>query len=134
MLSVKVGLIGYQEDAKMGAKFGAAFAFGCLASLAAGVAMGDGIQLKITNDGTQDIVVTVYDMNARPSRLVLQNARINGFSSVPISALGDAAGRANLSWTATSVDPAFRKCGHNETLGIGEDSAISVYVDSSCGV
>ena len=27
---------------------------------------GEGVQLKITNDGTQDIVVTVYDMNAQP--------------------------------------------------------------------
>jgi hypothetical protein len=27
---------------------------------------GEGVQVKITNEGTQDIVVTVYDMNANP--------------------------------------------------------------------
>ncbi len=36
----------------------------CLALLLAGTALGgEGIDVKITNDGTQDILVTVYDMN-----------------------------------------------------------------------
>ena len=47
---------------------------------------GEGLQVKITNDGTQDIVVTVYDINAKPRPILLQNARINGFTSVPVSA------------------------------------------------
>ena len=55
---------------------------------------GEGVQVKITNDGTQDIVVTVYDMSSRTPRVVLDNERINGFTSVPINALSDAAGRA----------------------------------------
>jgi hypothetical protein len=93
---------------------------------------GEGVQVKITNDGTQDIVVTVYDMNAKPQRILLQNARINGFTSVPLSAIGDATGRANLSWTATSTDAASPKCGHDDTLGIGNDSAVNVHADSSC--
>jgi hypothetical protein len=58
---------------------------------------GEGVQIKITNDGTQDIVVTVYDMNANPRVILLRNARINGFTSVPVSAIADATGRANLS-------------------------------------
>jgi hypothetical protein len=38
-----------------------------LPQLMIGTALGgEGVQLKITNDGTQDIVVTVYDMNAQP--------------------------------------------------------------------
>jgi hypothetical protein len=93
---------------------------------------GEGVQVKITNDGTSDIVVTVYDMNANPQRVVLQNARINGFTSVPISAIGDASGRANLSWTATSTGTASPRCGHNDTRGVGNDAAVSVYADSSC--
>jgi hypothetical protein len=95
---------------------------------------GEGVQIKITNDGTQDIVVTVYDMNAQPKRIVLQNARINGFTSVPISAIGDAAGRANLSWTATSTDAASPKCGHADSVSLGNDSAVNVHADSSCSV
>jgi hypothetical protein len=94
---------------------------------------GEGVQVKITNDGTQDIVVTVYDMNANPRAILLQNARINGFTSVPISAIADATGRANLAWTATSVDATSAKCGHADTMGLGNDSAVNVHADSSCG-
>jgi hypothetical protein len=93
---------------------------------------GEGIQVKITNDGTQDIVVTVYDMNATPRAILLQNARINGFTSVPVSAIADARGRANLSWTATSADTTSAKCGHDDTSGLGNDAAVNVHADSSC--
>lgn len=101
--------------------------------LTVGTALGgEGVQIKITNDGTQDIVVTVYDMNATPRAILLRNARINGFTSVPISAIADATGRANLSWTATSADTTSTKCGHDDTLGLGNDSAVHVHADSSC--
>ena len=93
---------------------------------------GEGVQVKITNDGTQDIVVTVYDMNANPRVILLRNARINGFTSVPVSAIADATGRANLSWTATSTDATSAKCGHDDTLALSNDSAVSVHADSSC--
>jgi hypothetical protein len=36
---------------------------------------GEGVQVRITNDETQDIVVTVYDMNANPRAILLQNAQ-----------------------------------------------------------
>ena len=102
--------------------------------LVGSAAGGEGIQVKITNDGTQDIVVTVYDMNAEPKRILLQNARINGFTSVPVSAIGDAAGRANLSWTATSTGAASPKCGHADTVTLGNDASVNVHADSSCSV
>jgi hypothetical protein len=54
----------------------------------------------------RDIVVTVYDMNANPKRILLQNERINGFASP--------------------------KCGHDDTRGFGNDSAVDVHADSSC--
>jgi len=95
---------------------------------------GEGVQVKITNDGTQDIVVTVYDMNAQPQRILLQNARINGFTSVPISAIADATGRANLAWTATSTDATSAKCGHDDSRGINNAAAVNVHADSSCSV
>jgi hypothetical protein len=106
-----------------------------LVCLATGTALGgEGVQVKITNNGTQDIVVTVYDMNANPQRILLQNARINGFTSVPVSAIADATGRANLSWTATSTDATSKMCGQADTLGIADDSAVNVRADASCGV
>ena len=101
--------------------------------LMSGTALGgEGVQVKITNDGTQDIVVTVYDMNAKPRAILLQNARINGFTSVPVSAIADATGHANLSWTATSADEKSAKCGHGDTSGLRNDSAVDVHADSSC--
>jgi hypothetical protein len=93
---------------------------------------GEGVQVKITNDGTQDIIVTVYDMNASPRAILLQNARINGFTSVPLSAIADATGRANLAWTATSADTTSAKCGHADTFGLANDAAVNVHADSSC--
>jgi hypothetical protein len=93
---------------------------------------GEGVQVKVTNDGTQDIVVTVYDMSSRTPRVVLENERINGFTSVPINALSGATGRAVLSWRATSTDRTTPACGHDEGVEIGDSSALNVHADSSC--
>jgi hypothetical protein len=110
----------------------AAFILGCVTLLAGrNVRGGEGVEVKITNDGTEDIVVTVYDLNAAPRKIVLTNARINGFTSVPISLVGDANGRANLSWTATSADSDSPKCGHAETM-VGNAASVNVHADSAC--
>jgi len=101
--------------------------------LSAGSAFSDdGVDVKITNDGTQDIVVTVYDLNTNPRRAVLSNARINGFTSIPISLVADAGGKARISWTATTTDVNFRKCGHAQAV-VGDTDTINVHADSSCG-
>ncbi len=105
----------------------------CLPLLLAGTALGQGVDVKITNDGTEDILVTVYDRATSPERVVLANARINGFTSVPISLVGDATGRASLSWTATSADPVSPKCGHADTV-VGNAASVNVHADSSCSV
>jgi hypothetical protein len=94
---------------------------------------GDGLAINVTNDGTEDIMVTVYDLNTRSHEAVLADARVNGFTSVPISAVPDAAGRANLAWTATSVDASFPKCGHASKMGLGNADSLNVHTDSSCG-
>jgi len=104
----------------------------CLAAFWTGTALSDdGVDVKITNDGTEDILVTVYDMNARPHRVVLTNARINGFTSVPVSLIADASGLANLRWTATNTDHSFPKCGHASTV-VANAGSVNVHADSSC--
>lgn len=103
----------------------------CLPLLYAGTVLGQGVEIKITNDGTEDILVTVYDNTTNPARAVLTNQRINGFTSVPISLMGDATGKANLSWTATSADSASPKCGHADTV-VSNAGSVNVHADSSC--
>jgi hypothetical protein len=108
--------------------------FGGLSLLLAGTALSDeGVSVKITNDGTEDIVVTVYDVNAGPGRRVLTNERINGFTTVPISVVADATGMANLRWTATSTDSSSPKCGH-ASAQVGNDGSVNVHADSTCSV
>jgi hypothetical protein len=109
----------------------AVLALSCLSLLLARTALGEGVEVKITNDGTEDILVTVYDRTTNPETVVLTNARINGFSSVPISLVGDATGRANLSWTATSADPVSPKCGHADAV-VSNAASVNVHADSSC--
>ena len=92
---------------------------------------GEGVEVKITNDSTEDIMVTVYDMSTNPGRVVLANARINGFTSIPIALTADADGRANVAWTATSTDPVFPKCGHANSA-VGKDDSVNVSADSAC--
>jgi hypothetical protein len=101
--------------------------------LAAGAAGSEGVQVKITNDGTRDIVVTVYDLNSNPQRVVLANAHINGFTSVPVNVVGDAYGRANVAWEATSNDGVSPKCGRADT-SVDNDGSITVHAESSCSV
>jgi hypothetical protein len=97
-----------------------------------GAALGDGVSVKIINNGTQDVVVTVYDTSTRPYRTILTNARINGFTSIAVSMMTDSTGRANMAWTATTVDPNDRKCGHASSAGLKDADTVSVYADSEC--
>ena len=86
----------------------------------------------LADDGIEDIFVTVYDMNARPITAVLQHERINGFTKVPIFASVDATGRANVSWTAISVDDSARLCGHGAKRGLEGGALVSVQANSAC--
>jgi hypothetical protein len=107
-----------------------------LATLLAGTSAiaGDGVEVNITNDSTDDIVVTVYDMTIGPNAVVLAHARINGFTTVPVSVAPDGAGRANLAWTAVTADSDGRKCGHAEDLGLRDESSLTVHADASCSL
>jgi hypothetical protein len=107
-------------------------ALGC-ALLAGGAAFADdGVPIKITNDGTTDILVTVYDMNTVPHRVVVSGQRINGFSTVPVSVTAGPDGMGHISWTATSVDHDTRLCGHENALALGNDALVNVHADTDC--
>jgi hypothetical protein len=97
--------------------------------LLAGAIHGDGVAVTITNDGAEDIMVTVYDKTA--NRVVLNNQRMNGFTSAPVSFVADPNGKANLSWTAVSAEALSPRCGHAEAE-VSDASTVNVHVDSSC--
>ena len=106
--------------------------FLALPLLLAGVALGgEGVQIKVTNDGTKAVMVTIYDNNARPRKAVLENQRINGFTSLPISVMGDETGMGNITWTASSTDGVTRRCGRADAH-VADDGTISVKAEDSC--
>jgi hypothetical protein len=92
----------------------------------------DGVPITITNDGTSDIVVTVYDLNATPHRAVVTGERINGFSSIPISVTPGRDGTAHVAWTANAVDPSSHLCGHANRRGLQSSASVSVHADTLC--
>ena len=93
----------------------------------------NGIDVTIANDGTEDVVVTVYDTSTQPNGVVLSHERINGFTKIPVSLAADETGRANLAWTAVTVDPRSRKCGHASTAGLTDSASVTVRADAACG-
>jgi hypothetical protein len=113
-------------------------AFGLLATaiplllLGSAALGGEGIQVSIKNDGTDDILVTVYDMTRGPNTAVISHARINGFTTIPLSVAPDASGHANVSWTAVTADANGRKCGHADQVGLSDSASVTVRADSNC--
>lgn len=92
----------------------------------------NGVDVVISNDSTDDVMVTVYDMSTRPSSVVLRSERINGFTHIPVALSQDESGRGNVAWTAVSVDPRSHRCGHAENTGLTDSQAVSVHADSEC--
>jgi hypothetical protein len=112
----------------------------CLALLLVGAtAVGglNGVDVTIANDGTEDVLVTLYDAssqpNGQPNAVVFARERINGFTKIPVSLAADESGRANLAWTAVTVDARSRKCGHATRTGLADSALVSVHADSDCG-
>lgn len=93
---------------------------------------GGGVSIKITNDTTDRLLVTIYDQNFNPPQKVLPGESIGGFASVPISVTADDAGQAHVSWTATTVDKLTRMCGRGEASKLDDGSTVNVHADGDC--
>jgi len=104
-----------------------------LTMLVGATAAGDDmVALRISNDGTDPVLVTIYDMNAQPPGAVVVRQTINGFAWIPVSVTADAAGTGHIRWTATSAEAGPRRCGHHGNYGLGNDDSVQVYADSPC--
>jgi hypothetical protein len=92
----------------------------------------DTVSIRIYNDGSDDIVVTVYDMNAQPPGAVLASQRIMGFAWIPVSVTAGAVGNGHVRWSARTADASFHRCGHQERRGLANDDSVRVFADSTC--
>ena len=92
----------------------------------------DKIAITIVNNGTDDVIVTLHDMNTNPHSKLLSHQRINGFASIPISVSADPAGNGHVRWTAVTADPALHRCGRKDKPGLANDAAVHVYAKSDC--
>jgi hypothetical protein len=95
-------------------------------------AIGDAFTIRICNDGAEEILATVYDMNVQPPGAALRNYRINGFAWIPILVSADAAGRAHVRWIATTADSSFHRCGHHDNASLVNDASVHVQANSRC--
>jgi hypothetical protein len=92
----------------------------------------DMVAITITNDHTNDILVTVRDLNTEAHTKVLQGQRISGFASVPVSITAGAGGTGHVSWHATTADGDVRKCGHKDRPGLANNDSVHVHANSTC--
>ena len=92
----------------------------------------DKISITITNDGTDDVIVTVRDMNTTPHSKLLSRARISGFASIPLFVTADASGKGHVAWSASTADPAIHKCGRKDKRGLDNFASVHVYAKSDC--
>jgi hypothetical protein len=96
-------------------------------------AIGDMVTIKIRNDGSDDIVATVYDMNARPPGVAIANQRINGFAWIPVLVTAGNSGNAHVRWIATAGDASSRRCGQQDRRHLANDASVRVFANSRCG-
>lgn len=108
------------------------FALACLLLIGHTAHAGDVVAITITNDDTDDILVTVYDMNTDPPDKLLDGKLINGFASMPISVAAGAGGTGHVSWMATNTDPDNVRCGRRDKPGLITNASVHVFARSTC--
>jgi hypothetical protein len=94
---------------------------------------GDVLTITINNNTSDNLLVTVYDQNRNPAQRVLSSTAIYGNASIPVAISPDGSGMGHLSWTAMTIDPDMRRCGHNDKAGLNDGDTVNVQADSDCG-
>ncbi len=93
---------------------------------------GDSLPVTITNDNSDSILVTAYDLNVRPRAAILVGVKISGFASIPLSITPGPDGYGHIVWSATSADSFSRQCGHRDRARISNNAVIHVHANSEC--
>lgn len=92
----------------------------------------DQLDVRIYNDTVDEIVVTVYDMNAGSPRPVLTRQVIDGFAWLTTSVTPSTGSDGHVRWVAQTIGTAFHKCGSGENGGLRTNAMVKVYADSRC--
>jgi hypothetical protein len=92
----------------------------------------DGLTITISNDGPDNLFVTVYDRSSSPPQQVLSHSALYGNASITVSIGADRSGHGRLSWTATTVDHVMRKCGHNQKSHLNDGDTVTVHANDDC--
>jgi hypothetical protein len=118
-------MIGFQHQVKFPAMI--------LACVCGAGALADGdVAITITNDNTDDVVVSVYDMNTTPKSKLLSQQRISGFASIPMSVTSGDDGTAHIFWRAVTASSDPRQCGEKDRPGLATGASVHVYAKSDC--
>ena len=92
----------------------------------------DQLDIRIYNDTADDIVVTVYDMNAGSPRPVLARQVIDGFAWLTTSVTPSIGSDGRVRWIAQTIGTAFHRCGYGESGGLRTHAMVKVSTDSRC--
>jgi hypothetical protein len=92
----------------------------------------DTMNIRVYNDTGDEIVVTVYDMNARPPGPVLERQTIDGFAWIPALVTPGLEGEGHVRWSAETTGTSFHRCGHAERRRLFNDAMLHVFTDSDC--
>jgi hypothetical protein len=93
----------------------------------------DGVMITINNNTSGNLLVTAYDRGANPPQQVLTSRPLYGNASITLTLSADSTGKGHLSWTAMSLDPDMRMCGHDDSPGLSDGDTVNVHADDDCG-
>ena len=92
----------------------------------------DQLDIRIYNDTADEIVVTVYDMNAGSPRPVLARQVIDGFGWLSTSVTPSIGSDGHVRWIAQTIGSVFHRCGYVESGGLRTNAMVKVFTDSRC--
>jgi hypothetical protein len=92
----------------------------------------DTVDVRVYNDSADDVVVSLYDMNATPPQPVLVRQTIYGFAWFPASLTPGRDGNGHVKWSAETTGTGFHRCGHRERRKLTNDAVVRVFTNSSC--
>ena len=90
------------------------------------------VDIRVYNDTAEQILVTLYDLNATPPQPVLVRQIIEGFAWYPASVTPGTGGHGHVRWSAETTGTSFHRCGHREKRGLTSGATVRVSTDSRC--